>query len=393
MKSKKTSLAKELAQQEGKLQVTVCVQPPKILEARSINRELRYVRSCLLYADEVVLISPTVALLNAMEPLTRVDADDPWRGLRKLPKASWEYLADGKSPKALRKNLSFVEHAAAHDPDRTRALAEWRTSCRDALVEAQRKYQECDAPQLALAQSHGALRIIHDKFSHEDDSAAHREWFKRQMAQAWSDPTGTLLLDQRARKSIAKRPALNTLATGARNNRAIRATTGTGLIEMLPTFPRAPMADILDVRRDLTSARSSYRASVQTLSEKLSSSALDPELDSEIEDFWMDDVRPKIQAMSHQASTLSVGRTTLRTAAKELLSKAGRAGLFGVGLTQLSELTNLTVSPGAALTAAGAGASWACGEAAKAAIEEHQKRQNFEWAYLTNIDSGLRHRA
>ena len=392
MKPKKTSLAKELAQEEGKLRVTVCVQPPKVLEARSINRELRYVRSCLLYADEVLLISPTVALLNAMEPLMHVDADDPWRGLRQLPKESWEYLADGKSSKALKKKLSFIEHAAAHDPERTRALSEWRATSRHALVKAQHKYQQCDAPELALAQSDGALRIIHDEFSHEDDSAAHREWFKRQMAQAWSDPTGTLLLDQRARKSIAKRPALKELAPGARNNRAIRATTGTGLIEMLPTFPRAPMADILDVRRDLTSARRSYRASVRSLSEKLSSNALDPELDSEIEEFWMEDVRPKIQAMSHQASALGIGKTTLRSAAKELLTKAGGSGLFGVGLTQLSEFTNLTVSPGAVLGAASTGAGWACSEAAKAAIEEHQNRKNFEWAYLTNIDSRLRRR-
>ena len=68
---------KPRADQEG-LTITVGVAPHvKRSGQPSLQREMRLLRSSLMYADRVDLVAPSAAWMNAFRPLRAANADDP----------------------------------------------------------------------------------------------------------------------------------------------------------------------------------------------------------------------------------------------------------------------------------------------------------------------------
>lgn len=118
-------------------------------------------------------------------------------------------------------------------------------------------------------------------------------------------PNTTVLFDGFA-IALARGQAVNELA----QSRSLRAVTGAGLLERLPTFPDAPMSMVLEARDELTEGRSAYRRAVKDLTGKLISSAFDETLPSEIDELWNDTVRPELRAMKRTISASQIARAT-----------------------------------------------------------------------------------
>lgn len=367
------------------LTVTVCVSPLRRIGRNTVQRELEQVRSALLYADQVRLVSTTVAMLDTFRPLMGVsESHDVWRQLRQLPNATLARMYDKRPPKSVRKDLAKIESLPRHDPARTQLEAHLLPPLRAALDEARDLYDQALTPELDLARDRGALIVELENFELNDTSAEHIAWFRGRMLEAWSNPTGTVLLDKRAQRALRQHAPLERHPR-AMLNRSKRAATGTGLVKRLPTFPDAPMGHVLEARDELTEARVNYRRVVRGLSEQLASTALDESLESDITELWHDTVAPALDEMTR---TVNASRIAAATRTK-LLGDLPR----WVGSTSwiAAVVGSFTASPSAAaLSASGAVASYVVETATREAIMQRRAAQSHDLAYLTQVNTVLR---
>lgn len=370
----------------GNLTVTVCVSPLRRLGRKNVERELAQVRSALLYADHVRLVSTTVAMLETFRPLLGISASDSsmWDDIRRLPDHTLQRMFSTQKVKPIRKDLARVAQLPRHDHRRTQLESRMLPDVQAALKEAEILYDKMRTPELDLARDKGALTVETERFELEDPDAVHTEWFRSRLLEAWQDPVGTALLDDRAQKVLRSTEARTHLPAAL--GRAKRAATGSGLVKHLPTFPKAPMADVLEVRGELADGRRQYRTVVRELSDRLASSALDPTLSSEVTELWHDGVEPVLEEMRRTVTLSGLARATARGLVGDLPSGLKSGGVLSVSIAALQGGAD---SPLSLLGAAGAG-GYLVGTALQEALDERKRHQAHEFVYLTNADKGLK---
>ncbi|WP_139023608.1 hypothetical protein [Dermacoccus sp. Ellin185] len=362
--------------------VTVLVSPLRRLERNTLRRELQLVRSALLYADRVELISATSAMLDTFEPLRGINKISPWDDVRRLPDLTLMRIFETKSVKSVRKRLASLTQLPAHDPRRTKLEAEHLPAIREALLEADALYDSALTPELDLARERGILTFANSGFNLEHQPREHKAWFADQVAACLSDPGSTLLFDDRARR-VADRHAQSQALWASTQDRSKRAAVGSGLVSHLPTFPNAAMADVLRLRDDLTSERRAYRAAVRGISNELSSQAFDEPLNSDIAEYWRDVVAPAIEGMGRGAAAKTVGRATGRRLLREGLNRIATGGVLTMGISSITGLDSLlSLAAGASVSTADA--------LVQEALSYREKDRRPELIYLSRVQRGIK---
>src|SRR3954447_4565975 len=131
-----------------------------------------------------------------------------------------------------------------------------------------------------------------------------------------------------------------------------QAAVGSGLVTRLPAFIEPPMAELLDLRRDLQAPLSNYRAAVVKMAERLTAKAYEPESAAELDDLWISDVEPALVRMREELTEHGLVRELAREAAvgPDILVRAATGPGTYIGLDAVSALS------GWAAAAAGAAA-------------------------------------
>lgn len=77
--------------------------------------------------------------------------------------------------------------------------------------------------------------------------------------------------------------------------RTAQAASASGFLERLPTFPDAPMDEVLDIRSELRKPLTQFRAEVVRLSADIADTALEPDFAAEVDAQWHGTVSPALQ--------------------------------------------------------------------------------------------------
>lgn len=233
----------------------------------------------------------------------------------------------------------------------------------------------------------GLLSLSPDAFSLDASGTPDLDGFVNALKQLLANPNSHLLFDQAiiqlvdamVREDVAE---VNVVAAQT----AKKLATGTRLIERLPTFPNAPIDELIRTKSDLSEPLVRYRGAVKNLSSKLTTEPFDPSLNAEIDELWYDEVAPSLQALRDD-----LGRTRLVSeTAKNLATDVKTVVSGGVGVSLLVGVQ--TALEQASWTAAVVGAGGGILETVKASREPLKSRETakaHELYYLHAVNQKL----
>lgn len=370
------------AGREG-LTITVGVAPRVRPSGQpSLEGELRLLRSSLLYADHVDLVAPSASWMNDFRPLRDVDAGNPWRTVSSLPAETLRRLGVGDvTPREFRRAMRMLEARPVDDPDRLEGERQWREAIPQLKKRADEVFDSVESLEIDEALASGSISMISDGTRFEDATEKQIVWFRDRLVKAMSDPASHVLLDEMTTAFLNDSGHYSGGFPSVSESRARRVAVGTGLIERLPTFPDAPMGQVLEARAELADGRARYRASAKSLADKLQSSALDETLSSEIDELWNDEVRPSLEDLRKTASMTRIGVES----AKRLITEGYGVPTVAVVVANLPDLASALPTAAAALGATGRVATAGAAEAfkARALVRQH------DLVYLLDIDKKI----
>lgn len=370
----------------------------------SLAEDVRLVRSALLYADQVELISPGALMVGSLAAASQAGPVFLLDMLLHLDDQTMRHLGV-EDPQQLRgaveqlttlQSLSRADKRGALGAQGARELSEALTeltaglhqSSDDFADTAHRLFVNAGAPELAEAADAGLLTLSETAFdlgASSDDMVAQ---YTRTLATLLADPRSHLMFDT----------SMAGLATSMINeglvephplamDHAARVSTGTGLIVRLPAFPDAPMAEIIRTRNELFEPLIGYRGAVRRLAAQAQTSPLDPAHAVELDDLWRDHVVPELARLRADLSGTRIASNAalaLGTDVKTLTS-----GVIGpavaMGIASITDLSNLAaLGVGAAPLVAGA-----VTHAAKEAVGAKRQARNQDLYYLLELDRTL----
>lgn len=348
----------------------------------SLLNELRLVRSSLLYADHVDLVAPSAAWMRDFAPFRDIDPDDPLLTVAAMPPETLKRIGvEDITVEQFSAAMRVMAARPENDPLRVEGEKLWRPAIVNMKQQAAAVFDSTEALELGMALDSGVVTLVSDGTRLEDSSDQQVEWFRGRLTQALDDASSTVLLDDVTSEFLTESGRYADGLPAVANSRSSRAAVGAGLVERLPTFPEAPMSDVLEAREELAEGRAEYRRSVKELTSKLQSSALDPTLSSEIDELWHDDVRLQLQNLRK-----TVGTTRLAWGmGKRLVTDGGGLPSILVAVVGLGELAAALPTPAAALSAALRVAAAGAQEAfqARAAVRQH------DLVYLLDVNKKL----
>jgi hypothetical protein len=355
------------------------------------------VRSALLYADTVELLSPAAVMVGSVAALHDSDADG-WLGLFDgFDDATLTHLGLDGDPAEFRQVLAQYRSLAALPRAQRRALLGRHGAEMQAVRnDFQRQLTSPDgtrgmlaqmletagAPELVEAVESGALTLNWDFMPPEADTDTQIAQYSEHLKGLLASPNTHLLLDDRmagiARGLVDEGhvtpPDLTLL-------RAARSQIGTGLASHLPAFPRATIGSVLEARAELAAPLASYRGGVSRLADRVRSDPFDSGVDGEVADMWRDEVQPAITNLRNDLSRTRLVREAAVNLGTDAKSVVAGGGLF-FGIEPFTSLEQFT--------AAGVAAAPVVGQAVASAYKESAGRrecaQRHEFFYLLELD-------
>lgn len=378
------------------LRLVVATSPEAISDGRFLEHDLRMIRSALLYADTVELVSPVANMLGGaaalheggpdawIELLASLDDDtlhlvvadrDPaeFRSLLK----TWQELS--QMPRAQRRRV-----LGPHDSI-LRTLEEGFRQTVDGTKGPLRDFLErAGVPELEEALQEGALEVNWDAVG-IGDSDRMIEQYSSYLTKALESSDTHLLLDEGlaglARAMITDghvEPAQLTLS------RATRSQVGTGLITHLPAFPGATMSTVLETRAELAGPLAAYRSGVREVTQKVRSEPFDPSMRGEVTDLWRDVVRPTVDTLRADLSHTRLAHDAALNLGIDVKTLVTGGGIY-FGVETLTSISDFA--------AAGIAAAPVVGKAVTSAIKESAGRREsarqHEFFYLMRLDDSL----
>lgn len=370
------------AGREG-LTVTVGVTPRvKPSGQPSLANELRLLRSSLLYADHVDLVAPSAAWMRDFRPLRDVDVDDPWTTVTALPAETLRRIGvEEVTPRDFRRAMRKLEARPVDDLERMESERLWRDAIPRMMKQAEEVFDSVESVDLDMAIEAGSVTMVSDGTRFEDPTDLQVGWFRDRLSKALADPGSHVLLDNVTTEFLRESENFADGFPDVAGARSRRATVGAGLVERLPTFPDAPMSQVIEAREELSEGRARYRTAVKSLADKLQSSALDATLPSEVDELWHDEVRPSLEGLR---STASKTRVAVETS-KRLLTEGYGLPTLLVTIANVPDLAAMLPSA----TAVGAAASRVAAAGAREAFKARSTVRQHDLVYLLDVDKKL----
>lgn len=370
------------AGKEG-MTITVGVAPrTKLTGQPSLDNELRLLRSSLLYADHVDLIAPSAAWMQDFRPLRDIDSDDPWRTVASLPAETLQrFGVEEVTTREFRRAMRKLEARPVDNPERMESARQWREAIPELKRQADEVFDGYESVEIDMALELDSVTMVSEGTRFEDAPDRQIGWFRDRLVEALDDPRAHVLLDGPTTEFLRDSDGYVESLPNVVDGRARRAAVGTGLVERLPTFPDAPMSQILEAREELANGRAQYRASAKNLADKLQSSALEATLPSEIEELWHDEVCPSLENLRKTASKTRVAVETV----KRLATEGYGLPTVSVAIANIPDLATMLPTAGGFAAAAGRVVAAGAGAAFKArsAVRHH------DLVYLLDVEKKL----
>lgn len=347
---------------------------------------MELVRAAVLYADKVNLYSPGAAMLASAASVAGGSGDALLDLLLGLDHATLAYLGASPEMKLMlpKARRAFASPALRRTPQAREFRQQMREGAEELSGVVEGMVETAGASDLAAGLDAGIVQIDTSFIERGTGSGsgfassvraasgaapATDERDTDRFIEAYFDKLVSLLRDPRSHfmfddftATLVRHMIDEGIVEPARLALEHAGTTavGTGLIARLPTFPGAPLDELLDLRADLDDPLTRYRAAAVTLAAKLHARAFDDDLAAEIDDLWQSHINPallEIRELYGEHSLVKEVARSLGTDLKVLLA-SGAAIYAGVALgTTLEEwLTKLAAAAGPLVGAATKGA-------------------------------------
>ncbi len=301
--------------------------------ALDLSRELALSKAAVLYGDSVTLVGPKVTLLSYVDRLQSGNRDDRDALLLQMMRA----YPGGEDA------LKQLDTMSASGPRQRRAVellkARMLAQARDQIeVAIKPVLEETRYAEFARALRAGRLKLdpltpdgrppsrqlVGDALASTITAAMHRgsgapdpmlEVFKeRIIGTILGGSTALPLLDSDVR-SLAQsmRDVLVAMGVAARPV-SPEPAVATGLLEALPSFPDAPMDEILEARRSLEPALVRFRAAIARVTAQTPIDVMAGPIDAELAALWRTDVAPALQELRELQEQLQLRRELTRHA-------------------------------------------------------------------------------
>lgn len=372
-----------------------------------MREDVSLVRSAILYADHVELVSPTAAMLGSVAALASGDEEqllqfflsledetlahlnggapmpDNWREVLQVMTAltpgQWDVLqaqTGAAIPSEVRESGGDIQAQLTDTLAGLRTVADgmMRTSGLDELVPA------IEAGLVSLSPA-GT-----DSGNTDEMVQAYVEILRRHLR----DPRVHLMFDEQAASlvgSLIDEEVVRPSRLAVMN--AGQAAIGSGMIARLPAFPDTRLDELLDLRSDLDDPLARYRRAVSQMAVHLRVRAFDPEMPAELDGIWRTEVDPALrdmrEALTEHGLVKEVARS-MATDARNFVTAVTGASV-SVGLSTLSDLNALVpVVMGAAPPATAV-----LQHVAKARVNQNEARRmarTHDLYYLYQLDPG-----
>lgn len=388
------------------LKVVIATTPHSGSDGPSLQRDITLVKAALLYADEVELVSPGAAMLGSMAFVAARGEAGLLEVLEALDDSTLRQIGGRDLPENWRQLMPALELLSNVDPAQLLAVpgleelaeqvATFGTGMRSAAADFSDKTEEvlaeAGAGELVPAIDAGVLTLSRAGLAADISGAGDMlgnflDIVKTHLA----DPRSRLMFDDdlaglvRAmiREGMVEPHHLAIAHAG-------QAAVGSGLVTRLPAFIEPPMAELLDLRRDLHAPLTNYRAAVVKMADRLTSKAYEPENAAELDDLWISDVEPALVRMREELSQHGLVRELAREAVvgPDVVVRAATGPGTYIGLDAVSALSGwAAAAAGAAAGAAALGQMAA--RAAQRGREARAKTEQHDLFYLFELDRRL----
>lgn len=399
------SRAKAEVRADG-LKIVILTSPKTGADGVTVAEDVRLVRSALLYADAVELISPGAQIVGLMAAGATQGEDFLFDLMLSFDDEALRFLGYDRDPEELRKVMAALKASSQLPRTQRRKVfgVEGSRQLRGLVQEfadrglhgeegleavAAKQWEKAGAPDLAIAAESGLFTLNTEIFDWAVDTDRQIDQYVKAIRDLIADPTAHLMFDE-AMGTLARHLVEETDAEmhplAARH--AKQALTGTGLIAHLPAFPDSAMEQIIATRKDLLDPLSRYRRGMAALSAKLTSGPLDSALRVEVDDMWRDEVQPTVADLRRELSTTRLLADAFLNVTNLNSVTAGIGGaIITFGVDSLADLSNVA---SAGFTAAVSATGVAGVTAIRGHYEARQRVQTHDLYYLLEADRRLR---
>lgn len=314
----------------------------------NLREEIDLVRSVVLYADSVEIISMKAAMVGSYVNLAADGEDGLLSLLSSLDPDTISYLTGGAGlPDGWQEAVPLFR-AAGKVPGLLESLGAPDGSAQldAALAQGEREVQlvagnlidESGLHEFERALREGIVSISSGDLTPDGGPDAWAESWVEHLSKLVTDGDRRVLVDDRVAQLIGSltrggRLALSEVVlTPARE-----AVVGSGLIARLPAFPQAPLDELLDLRADLGDPLVRYRSAVGRLSQTLTN-PFGSDVASMIDDIWIRDVDPALLELRELLGDHSLVREVARSVGLDMKTAVatGTGAAIYIGFDRLA---------------------------------------------------------
>ncbi|MFC7619381.1 hypothetical protein [Microlunatus sp. GCM10028923] len=369
-----------------------------------LQRELEMAKAAVLYAESVEMLSLARQIVNDLRaPGDGPDSNVILGVLESLDdEAPRNPGSGGRNPEVHRQKLKIIRALVAGprdslDPEMQEQLSTFLEAIevgRTAESEAQirdrtdQMYTVTGAAELDLAFRTGQLRY-NNRVRFDSDFETLMADYEHQVQRYLEDPQTCVLVDDPSASLVramidegdVKMPPRSVANAG-------EAALGTGFLSRLPTFPTAPMAQILEVKDGLAEPLGRYRRKVTDLRSHLLTGPFDQHIDAEINNVWRTEVEPAVAEIRLAIADHALGKELIRAAGADVKQFAQGSLLTGGLAILTANAFDLTAAVTASIGVGSAAAAATVNALMQRKKGGAQARAN-DLYYLHAVDQGL----
>lgn len=341
------------------LRIAIATAPKISKEGITLAEDIRLVKPALLYADVVKLYSPSALMLLSSASLAQLTARERMQFLTQIyplfdPHQApllFEMLETDKQLEKRKKTRSREELLTYHRlrPKLEKLKTEIDRIWTDELVpQIEQQLEATGANQLTSAISAGLLEVDPLTKSNKGFNTDQViEAFVEKLATVLSERGTYPLFDDRTGTLVRHAVAEGAFSvTPPARERGKQVAMASEFLGRLPAFPRASVAEILDIRNELQAPLVRFRAAMVEFGILIESATFEEGFAEQVDELYRLKVQPALVEIEEQVRT----NNYLRVLVGEVIgdSKTLLAGVIGIGIAQAADIPNLIVGAAAA---------------------------------------------
>lgn len=339
----------QVRNQPWPLEVCIATSPGSIGRSLSLKQDIDRVRSALLYADHIELISPGAVMLASVMQLgvaSESELLDLMVGLSAagVLNAGGGTDLDPESRDQVAAIAALLRLPAGLNGDVDNALEQVREMLTPGLAPirevAVQMFEGSGLEELIPALDCGLVELSRSGMTDDMDPSESVEQYAEIIKKRLLNPRKRLLLDETVHSLVTAMVNEGHVNLPSARLRTVgEGEIGSGLISRLPAFPQASTDELLELRSELQHPLTRYRAAVAGMAKETAvGSALITQDD--VDQLWLERVAPALADLREEFSEHSFVREVARTVGRDIgtVVSFGSGGVLWMGLEHANSL-------------------------------------------------------